>query len=1247
MNEKLTQQWSSLLWTLLLLVGTTQYAMASGSPDYTPCNTAPVIVCPSNHFACPGTSIDPSVTGYATASPGDENCQDPEVRYEDEIISTGPCDGAVEIHRTWIAEYPDNSDPWLTAECTQLIKLKDLEAPEIWECPTDIILDLADGCDGIVTWTEPNVTDNCLLDNVSSTHDSGDIFPEGTTVVIYTATDACGNVSTCSFTVTVVGSCCTEAGLTIVCPEHIEACPGGSTDPDITGYATAYFDDPDCPEPIITYSEIILSEGPCVGAIKVWRSWRAEHPDDPSIHASCNQIIEYRDITAPTITECPADITIEMSSDCQAIANWEDPIVSDNCGIEWVMSNYDSGDAFPQGETEVIYTATDFCGNETTCAFTVTVNGDCCIDAPLIDCPSDFLGCPGESLSPNHTGVATAETSDPSCGEPFINFTDQILSTGPCDNAVKLIRTWRAANPDRPESYSECEQVIILVDKTNPVIISCPEDILIETNEEHVSVSWDLPVATDNCSTVGFISNHNPGDLFTEGTTQVTYIAHDACGNRDTCEFYVTVLVEDNGTLVCPDNIIVECTGPNGAFVYWNEPTLETTCDINCNGNAGEIPGYLFMGTLNGSSYYCSMSNATWTDAQSIAESYGGYLAVINTEEENNFLASFLVTQSAFIGLSDRDWESEFNWVNGDPISYQNWYPGQPNDYGVGQDCVELLYTGQWNDQYCHKSQEYIMEIPCVGEEIIQESGPSNGSNFPVGTTTITYSGTDGCGAHFTCSFTVTVESSAHLICPDDIYISCSSGQNSTVVNWSLPELESCCTVANAECADSIDGFLYMGSLNGKSYYCSRFLADWETAEEFCATAGGELAVVNSADENTFLASFLTTQAAWIGLHDKTTEGIFEWVDGSGLTYQNWYPGQPNDYGIGQDCIEMLSNGLWNDQYCHKALEFIMEIECSNAGIYQLSGPPPGSQFLIGTTTVSYYGVDGCGNKDTCSFDVHVDRDDLCESYGNNSHYLWIDEVRFGENISWTGNNGGYADFSDDCLKYTPGESFKLMLIPGFASASYTAYWNIWIDWNEDGDFYDSGEFMAYGSGSGALWGTFTIPISAPTGNKKVRVSMKYGSYPDDPCAIFKYGEVEDYCFTIVNGAQTGETSGFAHLETLNLGEEKFASKNAIEQQIRIDTRVLDAPVIEKAETIEKEIEQISLYPNPTSDYVIISSTDKEAILSIYGPDGIVAMNNRIQFTNGKAKVNVQGLTAGIYYVLVGESAVAQKLIIR
>jgi hypothetical protein len=100
--------------------------------------------------------------------------------------------------------------------CTQTITVTDDEDPVITGCPSNITVSADAGqCDtAIVTWTPPTADDNCPGVVLTSNYDPGYSFPVGTTTVTYTATDAHGHVTTCSFDVTVTAT--NELRVTVV-----------------------------------------------------------------------------------------------------------------------------------------------------------------------------------------------------------------------------------------------------------------------------------------------------------------------------------------------------------------------------------------------------------------------------------------------------------------------------------------------------------------------------------------------------------------------------------------------------------------------------------------------------------------------------------------------------------------------------------------------------------------------------------------------------------------------------------------------------------------------------------------------------------------------------------------------------------------------------------------------------------------------------------------------------------------------
>ena len=98
-----------------------------------------------------------------------------------------------------------------------------------------------------------------------------------------------------------------------------------------------------------------------------------------------------------------------------------------------------------------------------------------------------------------------------------------------------------------------------------------------------------------------------------------------------------------------------------------------------------------------------------WIDAQAACTDDGAYLAVIDDAAENAFVRSTVATDNIWIGLSDRDVERTYIWVNGAPLDYENWSGGKPSD-SDGEDCVEVYPGGTWNDKECHEPRAYVCE---------------------------------------------------------------------------------------------------------------------------------------------------------------------------------------------------------------------------------------------------------------------------------------------------------------------------------------------------------------------------------------------------------------------------------------------------------------------------------------------------------------------------------------------------------
>lgn len=161
--------------------------------------TAPVITgFPGNAgYQCAG-DVPGADIGLVTAT---DNCGTPTITHEGDSSSGSGCPAdPLVILRTYRA----TDDCGNYVEQVQTITVSDTVNPVIAGCPSDIMVSADAGdCSAVVDWTAPTASDNCSLASFVSSHSPGDTF-SGSTTVVYTATDACGNTSTCTFDVTVI-----------------------------------------------------------------------------------------------------------------------------------------------------------------------------------------------------------------------------------------------------------------------------------------------------------------------------------------------------------------------------------------------------------------------------------------------------------------------------------------------------------------------------------------------------------------------------------------------------------------------------------------------------------------------------------------------------------------------------------------------------------------------------------------------------------------------------------------------------------------------------------------------------------------------------------------------------------------------------------------------------------------------------------------------------------------------------------
>jgi hypothetical protein len=407
-----------------------------------------------------------------------------------------------------------------------------------------------------------------------------------------------------------------------------------------------------------------------------------------------------------------------------------------------------SGSTFPVGTTTNTFVATDASGNTATCSFTVTVAD---VQPPSISCPGNIsviatsaAGAAVTYTTPvgtdNCPGATTARIAGLASGSTF-----------PLGTTTVTYKVTDAAGLS-----SQCSFTVTVVGV--PPSIHCPANIIVNNGAGQCGANVTF-AATETAgipaSTITY--DHQPGSFFAVGTTTVTATATNAVGSSS-CTFTVTVNDVTPPVIACPFDIVVNADpGVCGAKVSYNQPSATD----NCGGGTlpTSITGYTYKGTFGGHTYFLSNNQVEPETAHAAAIGLGGHLATISSAAENAFVSA-MHPDRMWIGFTDRDNEGTYRWVTNEPITYTNWAAGEPNNCcgGPGEDWAVINWTGPtWNDWFYTQPAYYVVEFEGGNIPTTLISGPASGSVFPVGTTIVTWSATDGGGNSVSCSFTVTV----------------------------------------------------------------------------------------------------------------------------------------------------------------------------------------------------------------------------------------------------------------------------------------------------------------------------------------------------------------------------------------------------------------------------------------------------------------------------------------------------------
>lgn len=416
---------------------------------------------------------------------------------------------------------------------------------------------------------------------------SGSAFPIGVSTCVFLATDLAGNTSTCSFSFTVEES----AVANLTCDDLIYAVLDANCSYTVVPQELLQIGPYGCPSRYTVEVDKVLpfGNGPWVsasfGPTDVGKTYQARVTDTQSGNR-CWGNVQILDNTGPTLV-CE-DINVSCMQDNVAPYFLKDslgiaagvPTASDACGSVTFVGHVDSTVNLNclHPYSTIVYRrwqVNDQSNNPSTCLQTIRLHRHT-LDELLF--PGDVtLSCPNDDDTPEVTG------------QPFVEFQGvryEMANSALCDltafytddpvpiacGNTHIRRIWRRFDFCTGVEDGPFIQNIYLVDNTPP-ILNCPSSVVVAANSDTCRGTVDLPdvVLNDMCSrlaafhafwvdeglsktltgSLGDFMGNDPASFDTlgimgtaslpVGTTVITYVAEDNCGNAGDCVFNLTV----------------------------------------------------------------------------------------------------------------------------------------------------------------------------------------------------------------------------------------------------------------------------------------------------------------------------------------------------------------------------------------------------------------------------------------------------------------------------------------------------------------------------------------------------------------------------------------------------------------------------------------------------------------------------------------------------------------------------------
>jgi len=1002
-----------------------------------------------------------------TAPTADDNC-------DSVILTSTHQPGEFFAVGTTEVTYTASDDDDNTSSASFLITITDDEAPALLGLSSDLSLPAEAGlCSAAAMWAAPTTSDNCQVSTLTSTHSPGDVFVVGSTEVSYTVSDIHGNETTASFLVTVSDQ---QAPQFIGLPERV-------TVPSEAGLCTA----------VVSWSAPTATDNCEVAGITLTHASGDQFPvGDTQVDLTATDIhgnetltsfiVTVEDLESPLILDTPADIALANDAgSCGAVASWIDATATDNCGIDTLTSSHTSGDFFDVGTTEVTITALDIHGNSSTSSYSVTITDN---EDPTIDSMPADMTLSAEAGLCSSVASWVAPTSSDNC-----EVAGMISTHLPGDSFAVGTTEVTYTSTDIHGNELSASFLVTVTDDQLPTIIGMPASMTLGTEVGlcSSSASWVAPESGDNCGVATLTSTHQPGEVFLEGLTEVTYTLTDIHGNSTSESFTITVEdLESPLILDTPADIaLANDAGSCGAVASWIDATASDNCGIDTLTSSRTSGDFFDVGTtevtitaldIHGNSSTSSYS-VTITDnedptiasmpADMTLSAEGDHCdAVVSwgapTSSDNCEVAGMTSTHlpgDVFpVGTTEVTYTSTD--IHGNATS-ESFLVTITDDQDPTIDGLPSSMTIASEAGLCSSTLDWVApgsDDNCGVDTLTSTHQP--GGSFPVGATEVTYTATDIHGNSNSESFTVTVEdleSPLILDTPADIALANDAGSCGAVASWIDATASDNCGIDTLTSSHTSGDFFDVGTtevtisaldIHGNSSTSSYSVtitdnedptiasmpADMTLSAEagLCSSVAGWVAPTSS--DNCEVAGMTSSHLPGDSFAVGTTEVTYTSTDIHGnATSASVFITVTDDEapmisGLPADFSVSTEAGL-----CSAAASWsepTISDNCEVAGSTSTSAS--GDTFSLGTTEVTYSVTDIHGNESTDSFLVTVTDDEYPVILGIPADISISSDLGLcGASVSWVS-----ATTTDNCSvqvleeTHTPGDYFPVGTTP-------------------------------------------------------------------------------------------------------------------------------------------------------------------------------------------------------------------------